>query len=213
MCGGNAAPYQRRPGRRGLSPRVRGKLQPPCINSDSRRSIPACAGETYSAQILAAAAQGLSPRVRGKQRRILTPRPRRRSIPACAGETGAANPAGYQSKVYPRVCGGNFHSVTSKIAAYGLSPRVRGKRNGGGYAGQRQRSIPACAGETNALKLRKRSGRVYPRVCGGNASSRCASRYRWGLSPRVRGKRRIWRPAGVAHRSIPACAGETLTTM
>ena len=50
---------------------------------------------------------------------------------------------------------------------------------------------------------------VYPRVCGGNLYTGPGAENGWGLSPRVRGKRRR-RPFGAGcERSIPACAGET----
>ena len=91
------------------------------------------------------------------------------------------------------------------------------------------RSIPACAGEAAGRPGGGGAYRVYPRVCGGSAA--CTSRLtcKWGLSPRVRGKRGTARPGAARPgvyprvcggsatvrgavidraRSIPACAGE-----
>ena len=54
--------------------------------------------------------------------------------------------------------------------------------------------------------------RVYPRVCGGTSASRRRLGRMKGLSPRVRGNRAITDDATGDMRSIPACAGEPLTT-
>ncbi len=52
------------------------------------------------------------------------------------------------------------------------------------------------------------SVRVYPRVCGGTLAGRGHVGVRVGLSPRVRGNRRIGQRGHGRVRSIPACAGE-----
>ena len=113
--------------------------------------------------------------------------------------------------VYPRVCGGNSYQLTTPRSMKGLSPRVRGKPVSGFQPGTASGSIPACAGETQQRFGFRASGRVYPRVCGGNRRRwRCLAGIR-GLSPRVRGKRAVV-GCGVDNvRSIPACAGETAT--
>ena len=54
-------------------------------------------------------------------------------------------------------------------APEGLSPRVRGKPVHATPAGQRRRSIPACAGEVGWWPFRVSGNKVYPRVCGGSA--------------------------------------------
>ena len=92
----------------------------------------------------------------------------------------------------------------------GLSPRVRGKLPEPQPRQQRVGSIPACAGETIHQIRQRKSGRVYPRVCGGNRGRNPGTTGTRGLSPRVRGK--LWRCAGYFQelRSIPACAGETV---
>ena len=53
-----------------------------------------------------------------------------------------------------------------------------------------------------------RSGRVYPRVCGGTPSGKVAVVQPRGLSPRVRGNRHPNHPPMLPRGSIPACAGE-----
>ena len=110
--------------------------------------------------------------------------------------------------VYPRVCGGTRCTARYRPAAQGLSPRVRGNRTGVIPSGNRFGSIPACAGEPQALLYQPHIGAVYPRVCGGTV--RC-TKHNWnrvGLSPRVRGNRRGATISCGKLRSIPACAGE-----
>ena len=92
---------------------------------------------------------------------------------------------------------------------HGLSPRVRGKQIAGIRLVLGLGSIPACTGETMLLQVWNQIYKVYPRVYGGNRfinSRPCSS---IGLSPRVRGKRWRLQPGVLAHRSIPACTGET----
>ena len=70
------------------------------------------------------------------------------------------------------------------------------------------RSIPAYAGEPSPILCGGRTGRVYPRVCGG---TRMWIRMRIGgegLSPRMRGNPPAYRPVHRRARSIPAYAGE-----
>ena len=74
------------------------------------------------------------------------------------------------------------------------------------------RSIPACAGEPGTADPALHQLRVYPRVCGGTALAGAERLNDQGLSPRVRGN-----PQSVGEEeywtgSIPACAGEPLTT-
>ncbi len=70
------------------------------------------------------------------------------------------------------------------------------------------RSIPACAGEPWRSGRTRPTSAVYPRVCGGTFGGFTDSRFRMGLSPRVRGNLIRWLPAGRRVGSIPACAGE-----
>ena len=69
-------------------------------------------------------------------------------------------------------------------------------------------SIPACAGEPCWGSVGQCSGRVYPRVCGGTLDFQSPEHTGEGLSPRVRGNRRVKLRWNRSHGSIPACAGE-----
>ena len=232
VCGGNAAGLSPSAGRRGLSPRVRGKPQPARCLAQRRWSIPACAGETpalppapippavyprvcggnFGLGVGSVQRGGLSPRVRGKLTGGGERDEGRGSIPACAGETVSAGWRRRRGQVYPRVCGGNHHSSCAALPRQGLSPRVRGKHRCLRPLSRRPRSIPACAGETQPSTGARKAARVYPRVCGGNRRTSSTTAPDSGLSPRVRGKHRRRRETAGGRGSIPACAGETSST-
>ena len=192
------------------------------------RSIPACAGEpkfrfianvppavyprvcggTRCAFALLVALPGLSPRVRGNQFNVRTHYAKCGSIPACAGEPPRLARKSTASAVYPRVCGGTGVSVSGVSFPVGLSPRVRGNRDGRRFLSNRFRSIPACAGEPELDETLKTRTRVYPRVCGGTSPRGLARYCSPGLSPRVRGNPQTIHPTAPLCGSIPACAGE-----
>ena len=211
----------------GLSPRVRGNPGVIAPGITNLRSIPACAGEpwamdigvvigrvyprvcggTYGRPRRAMGSVGLSPRVRGNRVKTNRTGLAWRSIPACAGEPCCLSSEG-TLPVYPRVCGGTQPQTYSQAPPAGLSPRVRGNLIQLSLREPILGSIPACAGEPPCPESSLRTGRVYPRVCGGTRSHGRATERLRGLSPRVRGNRNspIWLQA--QHRSIPACAGE-----
>ncbi len=74
-------------------------------------------------------------------------------------------------------------------------------------------SIPACAGEPRKFPTACCASRVYPRVCGGTSSCCWSVKAALGLSPRVRGNRHPQRLPRLLNRSIPACAGEPLSSL
>ena len=213
----------------GLSPRGRGKLLGTVIRIPRRRSIPAWAGETPPIAPERAQCEvyprvgggnspfpsrsprykGLSPRGRGKPRTRQRKNWLPRSIPAWAGETVGVRGRPGALPVYPRVGGGNSSAMLTGNGSGGLSPRGRGKRSSTAWVRDRRRSIPAWAGETTRLNMSITRSTVYPRVGGGNPEGRQIPRWRWGLSPRGRGKQALGGPAASYAGSIPAWAGET----
>ena len=62
--------------------------------------------------------------------------------------------------------------IRTRICISGLSPRGRGKRALIPNNFAAQRSIPAWAGETEQIAIRPLVSEVYPRVGGGNRTSR-----------------------------------------
>ena len=133
------------------------------------------------------------------------------SIPACAGEPNAGRKYAELGGVYPRVCGGTATATAVEIGGRGLSPRVRGNPTPMTVPTLRPRSIPACAGEPEDITRYHKPGEVYPRVCGGTSPDCNASEKYQGLSPRVRGNRRLCPQTDAPRGSIPACAGEPLS--
>ncbi len=94
----------------------------------------------------------------------------------------------------------------------GLSPRVRGNRRPHRASINQRRSIPACAGEPYQSQAPAQWSRVYPRVCGGTTWGCARRRDGQGLSPRVRGNPPDETTRISTMGSIPACAGEPVTS-
>ena len=114
--------------RKGLSPRVRGNLQPADRLGVRPGTIPACAGEPPRAWCEAPSTRdyprvcggtypfmsddcycpGLSPRVRGNRGVFPAGGRERGTIPACAGEPASGLRRRVPSMDYPRVCGGTL---------------------------------------------------------------------------------------------------------
>ena len=187
-CGGNSESSAGMMRSSGPSPRVRGKRHCAGVGVGARGSIPAGAGETDGALVVASARRvhprgcggnawrasccsrvyGPSPRVRGKPVVIAWLRAFPGSIPAGAGETHAASSLCRAIRVHPRGCGGNPCVPEWPLHDQGPSPRVRGKREVVSDRERRGRSIPAGAGETRPAGARASPARVHPRGCGGN---------------------------------------------
>ena len=111
--------------RSGLSPRMRGNHNPPVVNTNNQRSIPAHAGQpsncplakrefavypracgaTEFRDLIARACKGLSPRMRGNHSIFTGAIQIRRSIPAHAGQPYPGRLHVSRPRVYPRACG------------------------------------------------------------------------------------------------------------
>ena len=177
--------------------------------------------------------RGLSPRLRGNQLRLTRSDERLGSIPAPAGEPQRRRRKKPWRRVYPRACGGTISSTPTSPTGCGLSPRLRGNQPLGRLTSRRdglsprlrgnlvsvepltgvEGSIPAPAGEPGLRRFQRGRERVYPRACGGTLGPRHAFRFNAGLSPRLRGnpgkQRTSWKKTG----SIPAPAGETVSSI
>ena len=228
VCGGTPGGAPSSEWAPGLSPRVRGNPLDPVAGRLARGSIPACAGEPPTNSLAMAKPRvyprvcggtpraprgnltfwGLSPRVRGNPRRGDVQPALAGSIPACAGEPSPERSWTRAWRVYPRVCGGTRRGRCVHTVCEGLSPRVRGNPRRPRRGRRRGGSIPACAGEPGRPRWPAAGRWVYPRVCGGTHKGRYKGVSRAGLSPRVRGNRRIAGFGAGGRGSIPACAGE-----
>ena len=212
----------------GLSPRVRGnRIQEPAGNA-GRGTIPAGAGEppadstptprcrdyprgcggTQNPTRNVTFVPGLSPRVRGNPRDAAVDDRQTGTIPAGAGEPERHRKSAAGMGDYPRGCGGTASVWGFEESSKGLSPRVRGNRNGGfgccGFWG----TIPAGAGEPLVVDQAQALEGDYPRGCGGTSRTHSKTSGARGLSPRVRGNRALGGARIVEIGTIPAGAGE-----
>ena len=191
----------------GSSPRARGTRHTIASNGSFDRFIPACAGNTlppFGASISLAvhprvrgehrsAAEsddfppGSSPRARGTQNGPARGRAGCRFIPACAGNTFIVHWCRLLITVHPRVRGEHPDPLQSALGAAGSSPRARGTRARQLQILHKIRFIPACAGNTGAVKLLIPLAAVHPRVRGEHLTSFVPSVVSTGSSPRARG--------------------------
>ena len=134
---------------------------------------------------------GLSPRVRGNLALIHVANNLTRSIPACAGNRLYYELYPLSPRSIPACAGEPETGRHGAESTQGLSPRVRGTQIG----------PPSASALT-----------VYPRVCGGTLAYGPALLSSEGLSPRVRGNLWVYVGRRPIDGSIPACAGEPMTS-
>ena len=174
--------------RNGSSPRMRGKLIERRERDHILRIIPAHAGQTRdsSAHVRrhadhpracganwvraspALVVEGSSPRMRGKQFLPVGEVLHGRIIPAHAGQTKGGDPRAE--------------------AEYGSSPRMRGKLCLYLQYIPLSRIIPAHAGQTANVGEYDSAIEDHPRACGANWNPVSYRFFRYGSSPRMRGK-------------------------
>ena len=211
----------------GSSPRVRGTDPRSTGGRAGRRFIPACAGNRLPGRsipkispvhprvcgeqtrnwLMTSGLSGSSPRVRGtvrKNRNGLRPL---RFIPACAGNSLTLPRACAKKSVHPRVCGEQASSKTARLSIDGSSPRVRGTVTQVTIEVNSSRFIPACAGNSQGIKVPAEPDPVHPRVCGEQVVSAGSAISVSGSSPRVRGTGPVVAIVESECRFIPACAG------
>ena len=172
---------------------------------------PRACGGTQQLIVEGSAFAGLSPRLRGNHLALDQPLTLPRSIPAPAGNRGVPRghpggagsipaPAGepwrssfrtHWRAVYPRACGG-----TSACSTWVKSGTVYPR---------------ACGGTTMDCSPSLASS-VYPRACGGTDNPGSSNASMTGLSPRLRGNRVETLPRRPVRGSIPAPAGEPITS-
>ncbi len=217
----------------GSSPRVRGTGVFSCDGHRSFRFIPACAGNSglflfrvghspvhprvcgeQTGKILPIPADsGSSPRVRGTGRRVPTLHSTRRFIPACAGNSLLKQSLYVRITVHPRVCGEQMGSAFVGAVDVGSSPRVRGTVIVLVGSLVIDRFIPACAGNRPWNIRRISPVPVHPRVCGEQRLTDFVTCPLAGSSPRVRGTGQGLPHDQFSGRFIPACAGNSKTSM
>ena len=214
----------------GPSPRGRGTREFAIAVSESRRSIPARAGNTPSnaggrprCTVHPRAGGehrkscssfrftfGPSPRGRGTLLLALRPRPGSRSIPARAGNTPTRSSRRSSTPVHPRAGGEHFLPDFRHGWCSGPSPRGRGTLVERHAIFGRLRSIPARAGNTSAARRPPSRPPVHPRAGGEHELEPALGALDDGPSPRGRGTPHQVQHRGAAERSIPARAGNTV---
>ena len=135
-----------------------------------------------------------------------------RSIPAHAGEPMFFVEKARAETVYPRPRGGTVALHGHIIAIPGLAPPTRGNRSVAAGGMQATRSIPAHAGEPHIAMHSKPVTGVYPRPRGGTSHSAASPFPLTGLSSPTRGNQKQPHIVQAWLGSIPAHAGEPLTT-
>ncbi len=228
-CGANC--FSRGPTQRptGSSPRMRGKQYAVLQLLLVLRIIPAHAGQTWwsrrgsgrlpdhpracgandSGVTSASERCGSSPRMRGKRQHRQVRADHERIIPAHAGQTARSLVSSGVLPDHPRACGANSVTLALSWPRPGSSPRMRGKRVQPAGIEERDRIIPAHAGQTGQSPSVAVEDADHPRACGANTYSPKIPQLSCGSSPRMRGKRRSAGRSCAGLRIIPAHAGQT----
>ena len=155
---------------------------------------------------------GLSPLARGTRRQRIVRLPLHRFIPAGAGNTGKTNIGVRVVPVYPRWRGEHSIRRFCSSSDAGLSPLARGTPGVERQMTEKERFIPAGAGNTSPLLTPGKSAAVYPRWRGEHPFIFVSSWRDLGLSPLARGTRTKYPSLNPRRRFIPAGAGNTIET-
>ena len=156
---------------------------------------------------------GSSPRLRGTQLPVGQHPRHGRFIPAFAGNAPRWRPAAAGCPVHPRVCGERIRLELFGENYYGSSPRLRGT-HGRQFPGcQRDRFIPAFAGNASLCLMVRLNAAVHPRVCGERGTITTAGSTGAGSSPRLRGTRQASKLKVESVRFIPAFAGNAVAAL
>ena len=171
----------------GSSPRMRGTQSRRSRNEHRPRIIPAYAGNTPAAYPLLIGGIGSSPRMRGTLATSAAAVAKARIIPAYAGNTAFICTPLKLMTDHPRVCGEHIKLRVLIPRNVGSSPRMRGTRRRISLPCERNRIIPAYAGNTPCGPLKGTRLSDHPRVCGEHVVPGQIIAQRLGSSPRMRG--------------------------
>ena len=152
-----------------------------------RADHPRGCGEHIPQALIQAGGEGSSPRMRGT---LVTWADRDgpvRVIPADAGNTIIIALPAYAIGDHPRGCGEHGQALSTVQSRPGSSPRMRGTRGADAALAPVGGIIPADAGNTRAIVLRRRMVQDHPRGCGEHFFSCWFAPAKGGSSPRMRG--------------------------
>ena len=213
----------------GSSPHTRGAPYSAEHDGCKRGIIPAYAGSTSQASVLAHI-RGDHPRIRGEHSFAKSVSLRRTGssphtrgapamvsrwsglggiIPAYAGSTTRVRRIWTRLRDHPRIRGEHLMARVWKIFGMGSSPHTRGARIHPADFQQRQGIIPAYAGSTRSNCRPRLSSRDHPRIRGEHVEVTSETFVIWGSSPHTRGAPRDWARALHGTGIIPAYAGST----
>ena len=209
---GTPARYRRRSSRPGIIPACAGNTSPGVVSPLHDRDHPRVCGEHRGQHGLQPVRPGSSPRVRGTPMTWAQIDDVAGIIPACAGNTCLDIALFVVHWDHPRVCGEHLRFNGIRCLGKGSSPRVRGTRLWWFSCSVLLGIIPACAGNTNRLAVRRPAWRDHPRVCGEHAWQCANGSTSMGSSPRVRGTLTSVGNLRNVQGIIPACAGNTKRT-
>ena len=198
---------------RGIIPACAGNTKARNTACRIYRDHPRVCGEHRYSKAELSRCLGSSPRVRGTRRDVLRASRDKGIIPACAGNTSAVTCVSSFFRDHPRVCGEHSVAKVHTPPRSGSSPRVRGTPIADSSETTSSRIIPACAGNTFERKITAIVTRDHPRVCGEHSFLIPYRHFKEGSSPRVRGTLQRLIDAGIASGIIPACAGNTRTSL
>ena len=169
---GTPARYRRRSSRPGIIPACAGNTSPGVGSPLHDRDHPRVCGEHRGQHGLQPVRPGSSPRVRGTPMTWAQIDDVAGIIPACAGNTCLDIALFVVHWDHPRVCGEHLRFNGIRCLGKGSSPRVRGTRLWWFSCSVLLGIIPACAGNTNRLAVRRPAWRDHPRVCGEHGHTR-----------------------------------------
>ena len=109
---------------------------------------------------------GSSPHARGALPLAIGAPDRAGIIPACAGSTAPLRPCRPPPWDHPRMRGEHCVSGVVESVRVGSSPHARGARNRRHLPSAHKGIIPACAGSTIGLIVRRSCARDHPRMRG-----------------------------------------------
>ena len=167
-------------------------------------------GEGFDGHDAGTLTPGRSPRARGRHIATIRDLLKDRSIPACAGKARKSKGGDLARRVDPRVRGEGTDYGDQGNPRRGRSPRARGRHARGETAGDRIRSIPACAGKAEHSHHCRYRKQVDPRVRGEGCTGSYEESRAGGRSPRARGRHLQSGKWPEEYGSIPACAGKAV---
>ena len=192
-CAGNSLPDMKVVPPLSVHPRLRGELA--CYVCNRRHKI------------------GSSPLARGTQLREAITTLCSRFIPACAGNSSKVSAKKLRITVHPRLRGELILNVHPDQKMDGSSPLARGTPLCPGSSITSNRFIPACAGNSVERKASLAMAPVHPRLRGELGGKVTNNGTALGSSPLARGTLGMNCSIRVISRFIPACAGNSATSI